>query len=109
VRRGEADLPDAAPAGTPAGTLTLYRGQAYGVPAGSWWTPSLEEARAFAMQYRAWVVLSVEVPEAWASQFLRFDDAEGEDEGRYYRIPPERMKEAALALEVYSGRLGVAP
>lgn len=83
--------------------MKLYRGQAYGSPVGAWWTNSRDVAEDYAYPNGEWVILAVDVEPEWAARHLHFEGPRGNT----YQIPPERLREQALAVRVIAGHLRV--
>lgn len=87
--------------------MKLYRGQAYGVPIGQWWTTNRKEAGDYARSRggRAWVVLAVDV--AVRKVRGRGFDRIPTNLGTVYRIPVPFLRRQALAVRIVDGFLEV--
>lgn len=85
---------------SPPRLLLLFRGQGRGAPVGSWWSSDRDDALSFARSRGGWEyeVLTVEVPADWAKAFHQFERGSGDVTWDWYKIPPERLAEHAMAV-----------
>lgn len=86
----------------------IYRGQAYGEPAGEWWTSSREDAVSFAMSRggnRRWVVLAIDENDtAWLERFV-YATGCGDRRATWFRIPLTCLAERWLGARIVDGAI----